>query len=434
MAELEEIITPKILRPRYGSLITILSIDGGGIRGMIPAVILANLESHLQELDGKDARLADYFDVITGASTGGLIATMLTAPNENRRPLYAAKDIIEFYHHHSPKIFPQSTSYFRSAVNLMMDLLSPKYDGVYLHKLLKELLGQKRLNDTLTNLVVPAFDIKKLEPIIFSTYSARSDKGLDAHLSDICIGTSAAPTYLPAYYFTNNDENGKPREFNLVDGGLAANNPTLVAISEITQEIMKNNPDFNKINVRDFRFLVLSVGTGNNKTEKKYNAKSVAEWGPLSWIYFNGTAPIVDFFMEASGDMVDYHTAVVFQAFAGSRDHFLRIEDETLKGDMNSVDIATPKNLKDLENKGKALLQKPVSCKSLATGLRQPIENGGTNDESLKLFAKSLSDEKKLRRINYAKAMAAATSTTSATVVTVTETTTVTATLSTTTT
>ncbi|XP_062075267.1 patatin-like protein 1 [Humulus lupulus] len=429
----QEIITPKILRPRYGSLITILSIDGGGIRGMIPAVILANLESHLQELDGKDARLADYFDVITGASTGGLIATMLTAPNENRRPLYAAKDIIPFYHEHCPKIFPQSTGYFRSVMNIMQDLISPKYDGEYLHKLLKNLLGEKRLNDTLTNLVVPAFDIKKLEPIIFSTYSARSDKGLDANLSDICIGTSAAPTYLPAHYFTNNDENGIPREFNLIDGGLAANNPTLVAISEITQEIMKNNPDFKKINVRDFRFLVLSIGTGNNKTEKKYNAKSVAEWGPLSWIYFNGTAPIVDFFMEASGDMVDYHTAVVFQAFAGSQDHFLRIEDETLKGDLNSVDIATPKNMKDLENKAMALLQKPVSCKSLATGLHQPIENGGTNEQSLKWFAKRLSDEKKLRRSNYAKAKATA-STASATTVTVTETTTITATATSTTT
>ncbi|KAF5955723.1 hypothetical protein HYC85_008579 [Camellia sinensis] len=97
----------QIQPPTYGNLITILSIDGGGIRGIIPATILTYLESQLQELDGEDARLADFFDVIAGTSTGGLITAMLTAPNENNRPLFAAKDIKNFYLEHSPKIFPQ---------------------------------------------------------------------------------------------------------------------------------------------------------------------------------------------------------------------------------------------------------------------------------------------------------------------------------------
>ncbi|CAN4079643.1 unnamed protein product [Withania somnifera] len=93
--------------PNTGKLITILSIDGGGIRGIIPGVILAYLESQLQELDGEDARIADYFDLIAGTSTGGLVTAMLAAPNKNKRPLYAAKDITPFYLEHSPKIFPQ---------------------------------------------------------------------------------------------------------------------------------------------------------------------------------------------------------------------------------------------------------------------------------------------------------------------------------------
>lgn len=90
-----------------GKRITILSIDGGGIRGIIPGTILAFLESKLQELDGPDARIVDYFDVIAGTSTGGLVTSMLAAPDKNNRPLYAAKDLTRFYMEHAQKIFPQ---------------------------------------------------------------------------------------------------------------------------------------------------------------------------------------------------------------------------------------------------------------------------------------------------------------------------------------
>jgi patatin-like phospholipase/acyl hydrolase len=115
--------------PSQGQLITVLSIDGGGIRGLIPSTILACLESKLQvgptrsnlilgrpgdaqalflqELDGPDARIADYFDAIAGTSTGALVATMLAAPGENKRPLFAAKEINQFYLDNGPKIFPQ---------------------------------------------------------------------------------------------------------------------------------------------------------------------------------------------------------------------------------------------------------------------------------------------------------------------------------------
>lgn len=95
------------LPQKHQRYVTVLSIDGGGIKGILPAVILERLESQLQELDGKEARIADYFDVIAGTSTGGLVTAMLTAPDENNRPLYAAKDIKPFYLDNCPMIFPQ---------------------------------------------------------------------------------------------------------------------------------------------------------------------------------------------------------------------------------------------------------------------------------------------------------------------------------------
>jgi patatin-like phospholipase/acyl hydrolase len=76
------------------------------VRGIIPGTILAFLEEKLQELDGPAARVADYFDVIAGTSTGGLVTAMLAAPGADGRPLFAAKDIVDFYLRHSPKIFP----------------------------------------------------------------------------------------------------------------------------------------------------------------------------------------------------------------------------------------------------------------------------------------------------------------------------------------
>ncbi|KAL4582369.1 hypothetical protein LXL04_006916 [Taraxacum kok-saghyz] len=89
------------------SIVTVLSVDGGGVRGIIPATLLSFLESKLQDIDGREARIADYFDVIAGTSTGGLMTTMLAVPGEDNRPLYSADDIKQFYFHHSPKIFPQ---------------------------------------------------------------------------------------------------------------------------------------------------------------------------------------------------------------------------------------------------------------------------------------------------------------------------------------
>ena len=100
----------------------------------------------------------------------------------------------------------------------------------------------------------------------------------------------------------------------------------LVAIGEVTQEIIRGSPDFFPIKPMDYgRFLVISLGTGSSKAEEKYNADQAAEWGLLGWLTSGGSTPLVDVFTQASGDMVDLHLSQVFQALHSEKS-YLRIQ------------------------------------------------------------------------------------------------------------
>ncbi|KAA3457471.1 patatin-like protein 3 isoform X2 [Gossypium australe] len=369
---------------------TVLSIDGGGIRGIIPSVLLASLESKLQELDGPNARIADYFDIVAGTSTGGLIATMLTAPNKDngRQPLYKAKDIAKFYLENSPKIFPQD-SINKSA--------GPKYDGVYLRSLINQLLGDITLKQTLTNLVLPTFDIKLLQPVIFSTNDAKVNDWKNAKLADACIGTSAAPTLLPAHRFKTKGSDGKTHSFDLIDGGVAANNPTLIAI-HVWMESFKQNAKFNDIEPMDNkRMLVLSLGTGIACMDPPlYDADKANNWGMLDWTFHNGNTPLLDGCGQASSDMVDFHVSALFRT-SRCKENYLRIQDDSLKGAASTADIATEENLQKLVEIGNELLKKPVSKLNFETGRLEEEDEGLTNEEALAKFAIRLHEQRCFR-------------------------------------
>ncbi|KAH6830932.1 phospholipase A 2A [Perilla frutescens var. hirtella] len=375
--------------PEFKRYITVLSIDGGGIKGILPAVILDFLEAQLQELDGEQARLADYFDMIAGTSTGGLVTAMLTAPNENNRPLYSGQGIKPFYLQNCPKIFPQTHSIFPFG-KLVKSLLGPLYDGKHLHSILKDELKHTKLSQAITNVIIPAFDIKRMQP-------AKRKPLLDANFSDICISTSAAPTFLPGHEFVTTDQNGNVREYNLIDGGVAANNPTLIAIAEVMREMFDSSIDFYRTKPIDYPgLLTISIGTGAARIDEKFDIKRAAKWGMLDWLLYGGTTPLLEIFSQASADMVDIHTSLLFQALQ-SENNYLRIQEDELSGIENSVDIATKENLERLVAIGERMLKSPVSRVNLETGLTQPVNNGGTNEDALKRFARMLSSERKLR-------------------------------------
>ncbi|GKV53574.1 hypothetical protein SLEP1_g60093, partial [Rubroshorea leprosula] len=219
-------------------------------------------------------------------------------------------------------------------------------------------------------------------PIPSVSKRVKRNPSLNALLSDICIGTSAAPTYLPPHYFTTKNTTSSSteediREFNLIDGSVAANNPTLVAMEEAKKEMTEVGGGSPPCHYTT-RFFVISLGTGSNRSTKdKHSAKEAAKWNLFGWL-----RRIVEVFTQASADMVDYHISVVLKMLQ-SEDNYLRIQDDTLSGVLGSIDIAKKKNLDDLVEVGEKLLKKPVSKVNMETGLIEPCGQG-SNEEALK--------------------------------------------------
>ncbi|GJN33113.1 hypothetical protein PR202_gb21679 [Eleusine coracana subsp. coracana] len=287
----------------------------------------------------------------------------------------------------------------------------PKYDGEALHSKIQGLFGSTRLRDTLTNVVIPAFDVKMLHHTIFSTFDflvaslhiCRPRASLkDVLLSDVCIATSAAPTYLPAHFFQTTDKvTNETRDFNLIDGGVAANNPTMVTINQITRRAIVDN---NKKEVlpgvpTDYgKFLVISIGTGTAKDAEMYTAKETARWGIQSWIFGkHGYTPIIDMFSYSSAGLVDYNVSILFQAL-GSEKNYLRIQDDSLKDTEATVDVATKENMEELVQIGERMLKNKVTRVDMETGKPvEPVPSEGSNADALTRFAKLLSDERKRR-------------------------------------
>ncbi|CAI8606710.1 unnamed protein product [Vicia faba] len=364
--------TTELPPSEYGNVVTILSIDGGGIKGIIPAVILNHLEKALQVKD-KEASLAKYFDVIAGTSTGGLVTGMLTAPHpeDPTRPLFTAEEIIKFYIESGPSIFNETSGW-------SLIYRGPKYDGKFLHSLASELLKDTKLSQTLTNVVIPTFDIKKFHPVIFSKFKVNTVPSLDAKLSDICIGTSAAPLALPPHYFENDGD-----EFNLVDGGAAATNPAMSAVSEV----MKQKGG------RPTKILLLSLGCGTRESTS-INAKDAMNFSVLDWGLHGQPLGAYD---SASKDMSEYYLANAFPNLQSSH-NYLRIQEYNMDPSNDAIDNATIANMEKLVKVGESLLNQQVLKMNVDTYKPEEKANQGTNSEALDKLAETLYKVKQFRQ------------------------------------
>jgi hypothetical protein len=185
----------------------ILSIDGGGIKGVFPASFLASIE---ETLGGK---VAGYFDLIVGTSTGGIIALGLGLG-------FSAKEILAFYEERGKEIFSGNV-----AVKMLRRLGAAKYEREPLRRALTDIFGTRKLGESESRLVIPSFDLDTGEVHIYKTaHHERLSTDYKAFAVDVALATSAAPTYFPIHITSSGQ--------SLADGGLWANNPMGLAVVE----------------------------------------------------------------------------------------------------------------------------------------------------------------------------------------------------------
>jgi patatin-like phospholipase/acyl hydrolase len=281
----------------------ILSINGGGIRGVIPATILA----HIERETGKPAH--QLFDLIVGTSTGGLIACALTKPG----PLSAAQ-IQQTYLGRGREIFSRSTW---EAVKSLGSLAGPKYGAAGLERVLTDMLGPVTLAQAVRPCAVTSYDISARAPRVLSSWGAYKAM----HMVHAARATSAGPTFFPPFQ-------------QYIDGGVVANNPSAVALAEACSHFGVETDDC----------LVLSLGTGAD--ERPIDPSEASGWGALSWIQ-----PLVSVFTDGAVDLVHYG---MNEAMPRGQYLYMQPALKDGQGDMDNVD---PKNMLSLVATAHSLIQ-----------------------------------------------------------------------------
>jgi predicted acylesterase/phospholipase RssA len=253
----------------------ILSIDGGGIRGIIPAMLLAEIERRTQR------PIAQLFDLVAGTSTGGIIALGLSIPKSPGAPLYSAQHFVEMYEHEGPRIFSRSL-----ARNLFtIDSLTwRKYSSNGIESVLAEYFGDSRLRDAVTDVLITSYEIERRFPFFFKSRSARTRPDYDFLARDVARATSAAPTYFEPMKISSGTNSNY---YYLIDGGVFANNPAACALVEARTTSA----------VADY--LVVSLGTGSLMRSLPFNLAKY--WGSLRWV-----KPLLDIVFDGVSSTVDY--------------------------------------------------------------------------------------------------------------------------------
>lgn len=313
--------------------IRILSIDGGGIRGILPGQILISLEEKVKKKSGNsDARLVDYFDLFAGTSTGGILTCLYNTPG------FSASDAVGLYLQHGTAIF---TKTFKKKLSSFFGITDEAFDVLNLENCLKKYFGNSMLSSSVKHSIITSYDIVNRRPHFFRPRKARGDADFDFPLWQVCRGTSAAPTYFEPALVQSKAGNKYP----VVDGGVFANNPTLCAYAEARQifESMREERRVAGKKVSASEMLILSVGTGTVKVP--YSYETAREWGLAGWV-----RPVLDIMMSGVSDTVDFQLKQIFDA-VGKPENYVRLIPD-LAGVNPEMSDASPGNMEALRIAG----------------------------------------------------------------------------------
>lgn len=254
----------------------ILSLDGGGLRGLITSRFLQRLSD-----DPTNGGWLDHVDLIVGTSTGGLLALALA---HGKNP----NEICDLYLNSGGKIFNDS---IWDDVRDLGKLVGADYSNRTLKRELKSIFGNTVLSQLEKKVAIPAFDLDNeavdkakrcWKPKIFHNFSGSDSDGA-MKAADVALYTSSAPTYFPS-------------ADGYIDGGVYANNPSMVAIA---QAISSRNTQSERANLNDI--VMLSVGTG---ASVNFIKGKTLDWGYGQWI-----KPLIEVVMDGVAGIADYQSS-----------------------------------------------------------------------------------------------------------------------------
>ena len=319
----------------------ILSIDGGGIRGVIPAIVLKEIEART------GMPICRLFDLIVGTSTGGIIALGLTRPDGNGEPANSAAEILDLYAEEGERIFSRTIWHRTRAFG---NALEEKFPAGSLEDVLTNYLGAARLREALTDVLVTAYEIEQRTPWFFRSRKAQEDPAYDFEMAQVARATSAAPTYFEPLKL---ETEGTVDYWTLVDGGVFANNPAMCGVAEAMGGYGRED------------LLVVSLGTGQLTRRIAYD--EARGWGLLGW-----ARPILDVVFDGVSDTVDYQVKQLCESKEGVR-RYHRFQ-AALEIGKDDLDDASATNIHALKLVGESLVDERGSdLDELCETLAQPV-------------------------------------------------------------
>jgi patatin-like phospholipase/acyl hydrolase len=320
--------------PKY---FRILSIDGGGIRGIIPGQILIVLENKLRERTrNPESRLVDYFDLIAGTGTGGIMACAYLSPVKpnSRLPRFTAAQVVDIYLKFGAKVFDDTLDH---RILTMGGFLDEKYTSESLEKLLRDYFDDLHLSHLLKPSLITSYDVTKRRAHFFTSHTADKPSA-DFYVRDVARATSASPTFFECERVQSLSGVSYP----LIDGGIFANNPAMCAYAE-ARKILAHQPKRpNQGSPADM--VVLSLGTGLPKANYEYD--DAKDWGLSRW-----ARPLLDMAASGNAETVDYQLKQFYKA-AGVPKQYLRFNPKLPVDVKAEMDNASAENLRALKELG----------------------------------------------------------------------------------